>query len=518
MQNWFDTFVTIQHYCRAYFREGLRIEIGGTAMRSVVTRGRAAILLTTLLTTSCASLKTDTGLDPTVSVAPTEPTAGYISWRLPKTVLDVTATIKLKKCRVGTTGDEQGQIILDLDTTVAVVTRGIPDNYIFERATTFDSATGAPTTVVRDPFVHVAVAALTSFWQDRSLTVKHNADGTLAQIGAQPEDQVSSIVGNVFTSAAKLASVALGVAGGVKPAATDVTCDTTADTITADMKTLRGKLKNPATTAAEAAAYNVALTEDQQKLDAFTLTLTKTFIPGEEQGYTSLNAPDWKIGTLGLDTTTDTQKAATLKKIKDLKWVVGPDDKVMNAVTSNVLIGLFLDFNHASPAAIGLKSGPHMTTVIDRATLFREPAYIPVKIAMGTDPTKKLLFYTVNGAKVDGSDRGVALPFAQFGIPRSLPIKAGIFQKLAWTYNFNQYGEYGDVSFGSSARGVKATSLLQSAATQASQTATEVRTSNAAVSDATAKLQAQATADKAVVDAATYKAQADAIRAKQDPQ
>lgn len=483
-------------------------------MRGYKVLDSTCLLSLMLATSGCASLPTDSGLDPTTQPAATAApaTVGSISWRLPKTVVDVTATIKLKDCSVPTTGDDKGKIVLKLETTVAVVTRGTPDDYIFAPV----EYTGDVPSAVIDPFVHVPVSALTSFWQDRSLTVHHNADGTLAQIGAQPEDQVAGIVGNVLTSAVKLASVALGVPGGVGAAApSKPVCSTEAKDIRADMDAQNAVLVNPKTSVAEAAAANAALLADQKKLDGFTLALTKTLVPGEDKNYLTITAPNWQIGKIELDPKSDGDVA----KVKALHWLKGTDADLMDEIGNHVKIGLFLDF--ARMNVPGFKADPshptnHHASIIDRNALFREPAYIPLIVALGYSPDdqKARLAFSVNGVKVDNSERGVSLPFAQFGTPRYLPIKAGVFQKLAWTYNFNQYGEYQDVSFGSSARGVKATSLLQSASTEASQMGTQVRTSNAAVSDETARLQAQAAADKAIVDAATYKDQADALRAQ----
>jgi hypothetical protein len=193
--------------------------------------------------------------------------------------------------------------------------------------------------------------------------------------------------------------------------------------------------------------------------------------------------------------------------------MTGTPKEQKDAISTHV-VSLFLDFTKATPPILAKCPGTaarcaRNRTVIDRSTQFREAAYIPLIVVAGDDsdsPTDKFEL-TVNGGRPSGP-----IPFAQFGIPRALPIKAGTFEKLAWTFNFNEFGEHTDVAFGSAAIGSKASSLVQSASGAAATIASQDRTADGLASPETLRLQREAVELKAKVDLAKLKAEAETLR------
>ncbi len=87
-----------------------------------------------------------------------------------------------------------------------------------------------------------------------------------------------------------------------------------------------------------------------------------------------------------------------------------------------------------------------------------------------------------------------------------------MFERVAWTYNFNEFGEQTNVSFGSSAQGVKATSALAGAAGAAATLANQERTDDAKADPETVRLQAEAARLKAEADIMTHKKTIDGLR------
>lgn len=440
----------------------------------------------------CSTVKSppDT-VNPTVSTTIVRPTAGSVAWRLPKTVIDATVTFKYVDCKDPVVAG--GRPTLELERTVALVARGVADDNIFGPNEPFD------------PFVRVPVSALTSFWQDRTLTVNRAPNGTLAQLSAVAEDQTAAIAGNLFTTATKLGSIAFGVAPGGAQAST-ATCSATPKATKATYDRLKAQLRDPNTTPAQAAAYVLQLADAQEKLDRLTITVTRTIDPGVTaiDATTPVNGVPRNGEIAGLE--------PSIEQLKKAGWLSGSDPDQFDAM-KDVRISVFLDFEKATPAIIQ-KCDPatpcrRHPTVISRSTQFREPAYIPLIVVAGRDPTNTVNRFalTINGAKPAGP-----IPFAQFGIPRALPIKAGLFERVAWTYNFNEFGEQTNVSFGSSAQGVKATSALAGAAGAAATLANQERTDDAKADPETVRLQAEAARLKAEADIMTHKKTIDGLR------
>ncbi|HYC95371.1 MAG TPA: hypothetical protein VEB39_06700 [Sphingomicrobium sp.] len=462
-----------------------------------------------MLLSACATTATsppDT-VNPTLSTAAVPPTAGFVSWRLPKTVIDATVTFKYKDCKQPV----NGRPVLELERSVALVAKGVPDDNIY------GDYPGV------DPMVRVPISALTSFWDDRSLSVERAANGTVSKLGATVEDQTAGIIGNVLTSAVKISSIAFGVAPGGAPAADVARCSAYPRTIKAEMERVNKLLRDPKTSQAAAQAYNLQLGDLQKKLDKLTITVTRTIDPGLSTPVPPASCavipapqgcpggPPVSVPANGLIATI----VPSAKQLQEAKWLEGPEAAQSTAVF-RAAISLFLDFARASPPIIATCPPPptlcqHSRTVIDRTTLFRDVAYIPLIVVSGTDPTNRSEEFelTVNGARTAG-----ALPFAQFGIPRRLPIDAGLFEKVTWSYSFNEFGEPTAASFGSAARGTKASTVLAGAAGAAATFAAQER-ANAALPDAdTAAMQAETAKLKARIDLAKARQEAADLESK----
>jgi hypothetical protein len=437
-------------------------------------------------------------INPTLSNVPVQPTAGYVYWRLPKTVIEATVTFKLKRC----TAPRNGRPQLEVEQSVALVTHGVPDSDIF--------GPGGPDSLVRVP-----ISALSSFWQDRSLTVHHATDGTLSQLGATSEDQTAAIVGNILTSAVKVASVALGVPAGGPAASKSAGCSPEPARIRAEMDRINAIVRNPRTGQQASAAYNLRLVDLQRRLDRTVIVVHRLIDPGVSPIGCDLDAtgcndaPNPTINAEGLIATI----LPSQSELVAAGWLTGDAGTQMAAI-DDLKISLFLDFSRASPSIIAYCPMPpctHHRTVIDRTTHFRDVAYIPLLAVRGSDPTAAARSFQLT---MNGGRPGTAIPFAQFGMPRSLPISVGIFQRVQWVFNFNEFGEHTDVAFGSAARGVRASQLLQSGAGAASSIAGEQRAADALLPEGTRDLQREITELKAQVDAAALRDQVDLLRAQ----
>jgi hypothetical protein len=448
----------------------------------------------------------DDTINPTLAVTAVEPTAGYMAWRLPKTVIEATVTFKYAGCTevIGNKPE------LKLERTVALVAKGVPDDHIYE-----DSSLG--------PMVRVPVSAMSSLFQDRSLSFKRAPNGTLSELGAQVEDQTAGIVSNVLSSAVKVAGIAFGVPSAgpsaVEPA---VRCSTVPQEIKAEMARLKTLLRDPATSLASAEAYKLLLADQQKRQDKLTITVTRLIDPGVTpadlpdtclDAERALGCPADRPGQLDVDDRIATIRPP-LKDVIEANWLAGDTDEFKGAV-EDARVSIFLDFARASPNVLRIcpASGScrHRPTVIGKDTLFREVAYIPIIVVSEQNPrdAAKRFEFSVNGVKGPP-----ALPFAQFGLPRALPIKAGAFEKLGWTFGFNEFGENTNGSFGSSARGMKASSAMLSATSAASSFAKLEQSADALPDPETARIQAEAAKLKAQIDLAKYRKEVDELRAK----
>jgi hypothetical protein len=91
-------------------------------------------------------------------------------------------------------------------------------------------------------------------------------------------------------------------------------------------------------------------------------------------------------------------------------------------------------------------------------------------------------------------------PFGQFGVPRSLPLDANLFEQLNWSVTFADTGEITDAVFNSKATGLALVSLFAAAASTTNAIAQESRTAATAQDSASIRLQNENTALKAQVD------------------
>jgi hypothetical protein len=435
------------------------------------------------LAAACTNLTPPDDVNPTVSLTPVRPSAGFFEWRVPKTVLDTTVSYVYKGCTQDKT--DPTRVALNAAVSVEIDAKGIPDD------NPFGDHSGA--------WVRVPLSDVQSFWQDRSLSIKKNANGTLASITSTPTNNVGAIIGNVLTTGAKVASVVMGVpavGGGVR----GQQCNPQFEALAKQASDLDTRIKSGALTQKQATDATAQLQALQARL---TLTVKKTIDPGVTPIGDDVEPPK-SIGADG--------KFAELKpELKDLnQWVVGdPLDVVPFTVT------LSLDFASASPSIVrtcpvapaGCERRP---VAIDRETHFREPAYIPIKVERGGmhafDPANRKvqpLPIKVAGDAAGGN----AIAFAQFGLPRNVPIGAGLFQKFNIQVSFDQFGGTSDQTAASDAVGTRLTSFLGQGAAAANSVATENR--NAITQPDTETLKAQAEAARLNAQLTLAKARSD---------
>jgi hypothetical protein len=392
---------------------------------------------------ACTNLTPPDAVNPTVTGTSIRPTSGFFEWRIPKTVLDTTVTYVYKGCAPDAANP--GRVELKTEVSVDIDARGIPDDDPFG-----DKGS---------PWIRVPLSDLQSFWQDRSLTVKKNADGTLASIASAPTNNVGAIVGSFLTTGAKVAAVVMGVpaagAAAFGGSSRHQSCNAVMETNLYRAKALETQIKSGTLTQKQVSDASAQFQAVQALL---TITEKKTVDPGK----TAVEG-----GPDGASVGADGRIAVLRPEQKKLiKWVDGdPLDMVPFTVT------LALDFAEASPPI--LQKCPQSDTCprhlvrIDRETHFREPAYVPVRVKRGGVHAENPANRTVEdlGVKVLGDAKGGnAIAFAQFGLPRAVPIGAGLFQKFNMSVAFNEFGGLTEQTLASDAVGTRLTSFLSSGA------------------------------------------------------
>lgn len=443
----------------------------------------------------CGGLVTTDSVNPTTSAKGLAPTAGALGWRLPKTVLDADIAYTYESCTMNS-----GAPLVDAKLALSILPKTVAD------PNPFGDHSGDTLTV---PF-----NALQSFWQDQQLTVvRYMPSRIIQKFNASAENQVGTIVGNVLTSAVRVAAIGLGVPAVAGGPSVRIGCNPTADQIVKEIKSIEDELKP--IDADSRKAKNLAARR-QALLDRITIKWKQQIDPG----VTEIPDLDRKVcaedggkindGCVGV-------LVPDAKALKDSIWYSG---NMGNG--DDLRIALHLDFEKASPRIIakcqdGVQTCAHHPTRVTRDTMFREVAYIGVKAyrpdseGNRVDPTSGLKLSPVT---FKCPLQPCVLPFAQYGIPRALPISANLFEKFNWNIAFQENGEITEATFGNSASGVKATGMLASTSGSAASFATERRNSFGAAEQETLENQAEVARLKAIVDRVTLQQQVDALRAK----
>src|SRR5262249_8189278 len=125
-------------------------------------------------------------------------------------------------------------------------------------------------------WIRVPLSEVQSFWQDRSLSIKKGANGTLASITSTPTNNVGAIVGNVLTTAAKVGAVALGVPA-VGGGARGQQCNPTFEALAKRATDLDAQIKSGTLDQKQVSEATAQLQAVQARL---TLPVKKTIDPG----------------------------------------------------------------------------------------------------------------------------------------------------------------------------------------------------------------------------------------------
>ncbi|MCK9913691.1 hypothetical protein MXD81_31365 [Microbacteriaceae bacterium K1510] len=396
------------------------------------------------------------------------PTPARYSWMLPKTVLTATATITLISC-------DEALREAKVATSVTLSSNSEPDTYL---------GPDYP-----DGVISLRPEDLKSFWQDRNITIKVGATThILASIGSQPVNQVGAIAANVITSATKLAAVAYGVPA-VGALAARSYCGPAYDVL----KTIQSDKDKLISANVSPNDIKDLPNQIQSIQPSLSISVQKKIDPNNIP-YRDGRRRLW-IASL----------APTKKQIEDSTWFA--DKAAADDFAGKLAVDVYLNLEKAYPREALDRSiqcgerGCYLRRVpVAKGTLYREVAYMPVEV----DATSSGRSTTVLSK---------TFPFGQFGVPRVLPLSAGLFENLSWSVSFADTGEITDAQFGSKAIGVAATSLLGSAASAANSIATESRNASVALDSSTVRLQNENAALKAQIDNINYTQQLNALLA-----
>lgn len=407
----------------------------------------------------------DTGDEP-VLVSSFAPTPAQYSWFLPKTVIDATVSYTLRSCKTnGSTAQIEASI------TPTFTSRAVPDRNI------------GP--YYPNGLITVTPEELKSFWQDRSITVKTFPNSHILQtLGSQTENQAVTIISNTLQGITRLAAVAMGVSPAAmatlaekkKEKDEDPLCGEAVKTLKT-IKELQQKLRDPATPEEEA---KFLLPRIQALQASITIKIETTIDPGlsplelsDKTGIRVWTRPisipsDGRIATIG----------PSAEAIEKAKWLAAAPEWV----DKKLFVDVRLDFTKAYPAQVAACSGgrtscPRHRGQVGPGTLFREVAYLPMTVRQHGE--KDLLI------------NPTTIAFGQFGIPRSLPLSSGLFEKLGWSVTFSDSGEITDAQFSSKATGLGLSQLFATSASAVNSIATQARNADAATDPDTLRLEAQ---------------------------
>jgi hypothetical protein len=460
-------------------------------------RVKAYICATLVLpgcTPSALSTSTTSGENPVTA------TSAQYTWRLPKTTFDATTIYSFSDCHY----DAQKKTpVLDLDVSFTLVPHAVADPDIGPVGGTL----GIPP------------SKLISFWVDNNVTIKtYPGTHVLQSLGSISTNQAGTIVGNVFSSAVKLAGIGLGVPTQqpIGPAVAVPAGCGEAYNMKKEIDQLKAKLLAGSLSDADQKAATARLSTLQ---DAITVKIVHTIDPGVTPVYFPDDLTE-KISEIPLpikETGLIAQIKPSEKQLRSAKWF---DDNALKAIFSgenyppDLHVNIYLDLPQAYPTPPNgcpvdapAKSLCHVHVKGD--ALYREVTYIPVEAYRGDlkDDDKA-------HPKRENRLFRQTLAFGQFGTPRNLPLSADLFQTINWTIDFNDNGEMSNMVFGSKATGVAASSVLLGASTAASSVAAEIQKAGGQASTETQRLQAENAALKAQIDNITYNQQLEQLRAK----
>lgn len=365
------------------------------------------------------------------------------SWTLPKTVLDVSAVWTFEGCNLAP--GRKDYYLPDFSVKVTVAAKGMADRDLGPRAPTgwisLDAADG-----------------MQSFWQDSQITVKtFNSSHLLQALGSTSTNQVGTIIGNVVTTVVKAAGIVLGSPATASSLWAEKTgCDMTAGGANALYKKLQDTQKKLKDVDADSAAGKKLVSSITTMKNQLNLTVSATIDPGKDVNGKPAPIPAGEA----LRIITPSSKQLNDMHLLDKETL---DDILSKNETNPLSLSVYLDFNRANPPSVAkcansAQDCDRKTTPLSAGAMFREVAYIPVVVYKGIDKG-------ATGAKLVYDN---VFPFAQFGVSRSLPLKAPIFGKASWSFTFNELGEISEATWISTAKGVAMTGAASSIAGGAS--------------------------------------------------
>lgn len=435
-------------------------------MKLASVRAGAALLAPILFLTAC-------GHEPAV------PTAN-LSWMLPKTTLVLGVTHTLEKC-----DDSTGMPKFELKTEIDIVTGAEADT---------DIGGAYP-----GGLISVRPEDLDSFWQDRSLAIE-TAPGSriVTSLSSKGTNQTGPIIVNVLTTAVKIAGIAAGV-----PASSTLAQDRRGcGTLLADVKKMKEDVEKTNSEIerlkkeyerTKSAAVEKKLIEAEEKQRKLAVELPKKqknlvisykgyvdpgltdFIPEDDMHKPFKREPQpFNYGRLA-------ELRPTGAELVKKGWMnQAAADHYEQSKRDDLTARFTLEFPNAYP-----ECGDNCDrAMVPTGTLFREVRYIPILVKVGTNEAY----------------RSAKLPFGQYGIPRSMPMSASIFESYEWGIAFNVYGEVTKANYGNKASGVGASSLAAGVAGTASSIAKQERDGARAVDIDTLKRQSENDAMKAQID------------------
>jgi hypothetical protein len=432
---------------------------------------------------------------------------------LPKTVVDTTIVYSFVSC--GPPKDDpknKARWELNLKITPTLVPKTLPDTLVGLKS--------------------INPALLKSFWQDKNVTLKtFGGSHILGSIASAPVSQVGQIAANVLTGIGKVAAISFGV-----PAVADVPPDAKLGCGTAQadrdkilaaqarIKELQYAMVDPNLGAPStpggpskygdlAKEYTAEIQSLQNSITALeaglTLTVQKTVDPGFSPIDILGNTPSGSKPRAILSDGLIAVFALSDDQLKKTNWF-RDISTIDPAVRHSTDVGIYLDFRKARPRIA--HSRGYLPTSVGPGSQFREVAYIPIRVYQGSVPPP--LPATRSRSQTGGeetapaakqlNDTGQTMVFGQFGIARSLPLSAGIFENLNWSVSFQENGEITDASFASKSLGVVLTTLFSNTASTANSVASEQRAAVTAPSSETLRLTTENTALQAKINNIQY--------------
>jgi hypothetical protein len=416
---------------------------------------------------------------------------------LPKTVIDATIVYSFVSCGPSDDGKRRE---LKLKITPTLVSKALPDTSVGLKS--------------------INPATLKSFWQDKNITLKtYGGSHILSSIGSSPANQVGQIITNVLTGAGKIVAMSLGVPGADADPSTNCgsgvvgTAQDDRDRINVAQTTIRSLqrlLIAPDITEAQAKLYTAQIQALQSSVSALEAGLTLTVQKTIDPGFTPIDILNIKgpprtkpfgISANGLVATFSLSEEI----LEKTKWYpsFSPDER------QSLDVNVYLDFARARPR-VG-QSSEHWPTPVGRGNQFREVAYIPVLVFQGPRPVSSHVARAGSRQasastefKNQLNDPAQTMAFGQFGIARSLPLSANLFENLSWSVAFQDNGEITDASFSSKSIGVALTGLFSNAASSANTIVTEQRAAANAPSSETVRLTAENNALQAKINNINY--------------